>query len=88
MELRVGWDYSVVLGRGGLTHGDLLTGILTQRGNGIAAFLLQYPPLAELCPQVFHAAVALDGVAGVAQQLQVAARVQAAFGTGRYVVYR
>ena len=34
MELRVGWVYSVVLGRGGLTHGDLLTGILAQRGGG------------------------------------------------------
>ena len=94
MELRVGRDYSAVLGRGCLIHGDLLTGILTQGRGGakardnIATSLPQYPPLAELRPQVFHAAVALDGVAGVAEQLQVAARVQAALGTGRYVVYR
>ena len=62
MELRVGWVCSVVL-----THGDFNAKARGRKGgDGIAAFLPQYPPLAELRAQVFHAAVAFDGVAGVA----------------------
>ena len=47
----------------------------------------QYPQLAEAGSEVGHIAVAFDGVAGVAEELQVARGVQAAFGAGDDVVY-
>ena len=55
-----------------------------RQGDGLVE---QYSELAEAGSEVGHVAVAFDGVAGVAEQLEVACGVQAAFGAGDDVVY-